>query len=453
LKLRVASLRNPKDGEAWLAVFLILVSVAFGGQSRDNPVSLAVIGVVAAPLLAWSLWALVDSGEWRRRKLALAFLALVFVSPLLQLVPIPADVYSAAPGRGPAAAALALVGVEPRWMALSMNPDATRRAAQALMAPAAMFLLTLRLRSSQQVRLSGIYLACGGLSLLLGIAQLASRGTQLYVSPEDIAGSVVGFFANRNHFATFLLCLTPLAAIVFADLRRRRGGRFPAEAALGGFSLVVLLALALARSRFGLLAAVPTLGVSILLLSMSQARVERRRGAVLGVVGAAVLALGVVAGFGLQPILNRFTQEDAGDRPTMWARTLVAAGPFAPLGAGPGAFDRVYRAIEPASEVKSTYVNQAHNDYLEGWLESGVLWLVTVVAGATIYVAWTWRAWRSRVVEAALPARAASFGLALIAVHSIVDYPMRTEAIAVLAAFLLGVLGAPTPQGERPDRR
>jgi hypothetical protein len=126
-------------------------------------------------------------------------------------------------------------------------------------------------------------------------------------------------------------------------------------------------------------------------------------------------------------------------------------------GAGQGPAYRRPHGASAGGRISDRRARQAEHHrlsgYLEGWLESGVLWLVTVVAGATIYVAWTWRAWRSRVVEAALPARAASFGLALIAVHSIVDYPMRTEAIAVLAAFLLGVLGAPTPQGERPDRR
>jgi len=89
-------------------------------------------------------------------------------------------------------------------------------------------------------------------------------------------------------------------------------------------------------------------------------------------------------------------------------------------------------------------VNHAHNDYVELWLEGGLLALPLLALGAA---AWTWRGWRLwRRGSAAgdpdsltlLLTRTAWLSASLALIHSALDYPLRTTAsmsvFAVLAA-------------------
>ncbi len=57
-----------------------------------------------------------------------------------------------------------------------------------------------------------------------------------------------------------------------------------------------------------------------------------------------------------------------------------AAQSYLPVGSGLGSFDPVYRSVEPLERLDATFFNQAHNDYLEIWLETG--W---IGAGLTVF--------------------------------------------------------------------
>jgi O-antigen ligase len=92
--------------------------------------------------------------------------------------------------------------------------------------------------------------------------------------------------------------------------------------------------------------------------------------------------------------------------------------------------------------VSSIYFNHAHNDYLELWLETGIV-------GASVFAAFA--AWLVlRLVAVWIPcvgrrpatalSVAASLSIILLLAHSIVDYPLRTESLAVLFAFACGAL-------------
>ena len=50
-----------------------------------------------------------------------------------------------------------------------------------------------------------------------------------------------------------------------------------------------------------------------------------------------------------------------------------------PLGAGLGTFVPVYAMFEKPEKLSLFYVNRAHNDVLELWLETGVLGLILMV--------------------------------------------------------------------------
>ncbi len=53
----------------------------------------------------------------------------------------------------------------------------------------------------------------GAGSALLGLLQLANGpGSSLYFYEETNRTEAVGFFANRNHFAAMIYCITVMAA-------------------------------------------------------------------------------------------------------------------------------------------------------------------------------------------------------------------------------------------------
>jgi O-antigen ligase len=82
--------------------------------------------------------------------------------------------------------------------------------------------------------------------------------------------------------------------------------------------------------------------------------------------------------------------------------------------------------------VTTTYVNHVHSDWIEIVLETGIFGLALLLA----FLAW----WTSRAIaiwRASEPdhfARAATIASAAVIAHSLVDYPLRTAAIAAMFA-------------------
>ena len=120
-----------------------------------------------------------------------------------------------------------------------------------------------------------------------------------------------------------------------------------------------------------------------------------------------------------------------------------------PLGSGLGTFVPVYALFEkPGDTIIGTYVNHAHNDVVELWLETGVLGLVLMGLFVIWLVARSVEIWRSappfgaREIDWSL-VRAATIVIALIIAHSFVDYPLRTGAMMAIMAFACALLIEP----------
>jgi hypothetical protein len=124
--------------------------------------------------------------------------------------------------------------------------------------------------------------------------------------------------------------------------------------------------------------------------------------------------------------------------------TIAAAKAYMPFGSGLGTFMPVYQLFEKPTDVATTFANHAHNDLLEVWLETGVLGPVLIGVFLFWFARASLRAWRpSNVPTGELDrglARAASIAIALLGAHSLVDYPLRTSALAAVAAFTLALL-------------
>ncbi len=445
--------RGGLDALIMAAAGLIAAAVVMGGASRDNSLTLAGVELAALPLLIIALRRLArgrgPAKLNRTAPLAFAVLALVLAIPLLQLVPLPPELWTGLPGQGPRAEALRLAGTPPPWLPLSLAPAETARMALSLVPPTAMFLGTLCLGPGQARRLFWLWLALASAGLMLGAAQLASPGGgPAYPYRVTNLGSLVGLFANRNHEAGLLLALTPMAAALALppETRGHRAAAAPWPPALwlaGLFMAIAVVALGVIRSRAGVLLAPVAVGGALLALWRGgRGRLDWRVQLAIG--AGALAATAAVATFALGPILERFASHDTGEvRFEAWPSVVQAIGRFWPAGSGLGSFDRVFQSVEPLDLVAVAYFNHAHNDYLELLLEAGL----PGAAALTLFGAWLlmglWRAW----TLGSDTARAASVAILLLLALSGVDYPLRTETLMVLMAFALGLVARP---GARP---
>jgi O-antigen ligase len=89
--------------------------------------------------------------------------------------------------------------------------------------------------------------------------------------------------------------------------------------------------------------------------------------------------------------------------------------------------------------VGPTYFNHAHNDYLELWLETGWLGAALLALFLVWFLLAAWRAWRAGTALS----QGASAAVLLLLAQSAVDYPLRTETLAVLFAFCCALLARP----------
>lgn len=428
------------DAFAIAIVVLLAFSVALGGASRDHALRLAVVELAALPLLVLAAGRLFRARRWGDHRLALGLLAATAAIPLAQLVPLPSALWMSLPGRQQLGLALDLAGLQPGWTPLTLAPDLTWRSALALVPPAAMFMAALTMAPPLRARVVAFCLAAAVLSILLGVAQLVSGGERLYPWETTGAGSVTGFFANRNHLASMILAVLPFG-IVFgaASLRRRDGHRVALwfAAFLVGLAVIALAAI---RSRAGVMIFAPVMASSLLAAWIAAGR-GRPAPALLLLVGTTGAALTAVAVLALPPILTRFAAQDAPElRFDRWPAVAEAAQTYLPLGSGVGSFDAVYRSVEPLHELDESFFNQAHNEYLETWLEAGWLGAAAIFAFLLWFVRRTWSAWKAPPSGERDLQRAASIAIGVFLLHSIGDYPLRTATLAVLFALCCGSL-------------
>lgn len=425
------------------ALALLVSALLLGGATREGELVTAFVRLLSLPVLLVAAARLAANPPPGARW-PLMILAAVVAVPAIQLIPLPPGLWSILPGRGPIAETYLAAGIALPWAPLSLTPDATWNSLLALLPPAAMFMAVLALDVPTRRAFVPWVLAVVAASIVLGILQVAD-GPDSGLRPYETtnASAAVGFFANRNHQASLLIAALPLAAFwTLSWLKRTEGHRMLVVLLGAGLALGIIAGVGVSTSRAGVLLLVPA-GIGCLLLVLRSLGIRVSRRAV--IIAAAVAVLGVLPalGFGLVQILGELPQSMATDaRVTAAPAIAVAGATYLPFGSGLGSFDPVYRMLETPEAMTNAFLNHAHNDYLEVWLETGLFGPVLIV----LFFAWLGvrgaRLWRAPGVGGSL-ALAASLSVLLVALHSVVDYPLRTAAMATLFAFACGCLVAP----------
>jgi O-antigen ligase len=379
----------------------------------------------------------------------LTLIALAGLLMLLSLVPLPYALWQHLPGRKVFVYGYDALGIATPTLPMTLNVEGTISALLALCPPLVMFLLILRAPAAGRF---AAVIALGGLaivSILFGVAQQVSGyGSDLYIYTVTSRGGAVGFFANRNHLATLCLATMPFVAALAVPSRDENlgAGRPLLMAALLAF---LVLGALVVQSLAGWLLLVPTLAGCWLVYRRGSGV---RPGAIAVVGGGLALLLLATLFLPIAPnevgqLAGEVTQQD---RRAIMGTTWHAARSVMPIGSGFGSFVEYYPAFEDRTLTDTRYINHAHNDYLELLLEGGIASAILVAGFLFWWLRASRDAWQRRD-RAAGTMRAASVAVGVILAHSLVDYPLRTTAIAAVAALAIGLLIVAEPL--QPGRR
>lgn len=419
----MSSPRPTREGVAVASAgLLLLVALALGGRAQggfDSVVHAAALPVIGLALWRWRFELM---GRWQ--KLMLAVLVGAMALAVLQLLPIPVGWYETLPGRQQVVADLGRAGMAPDFLPLSVDRWATLRTLVALACFTAMWMLCTTLEHGDRVRLAKLALLAALPLVIIGFAQASLK--------RDTTGATA-WFANRNHYASLMAMLVPLA---FAAAREDRAQRHRAwSVAWLVTAALLLLAAALSFSRAGF--ALACLAAVAAVLVGGDIRRSARSIAPLLAVGLALAAIGY---FASDRLAARFASDVVTDlRWQFLANGWTVLVSWLPWGSGLGTFAVVYGAAEGTQSLAEfSRASHAHNEIVQvgieaGWLGLGLLGLFvgTVVAAAASRIRRHGRnAW----------ATAAAVAIAVALLHSLVDYPLRTYACSMLLALSLSLL-------------
>ena len=432
------------------AAFLILCLV-LGGASSAGFLGNLLLQLAAAATLAVILLTErareMGRGERGLWLLALGWLALAG----LQLVPLPPVIWASLPGREAAAQGFNLMGAPLPWLPLSLTPDGTLRALVSILPPVAILALVVPLSARSRQLFLPLFLAFAVAALLVGLMQkVAGSGSSLYFYAVTNWGHTVGFFANRNHQATMLLMALPFVAALATPLLE--GGRIREEAVPKVIVIATLFGVIaggvlMTGSRAGTALLPIVSGLCILMVRKDlTGNVPRSWVAASVLLVAAAIAVVGVSGIVTRDALSQANVEES-TREAIWENSVRLALDLQPVGGGLGSFVPLYRMQEDPHDRPDEFTNHVHNDYLEWFLETGLPGLLLFAAFLLWYVRGLRRTWT--VTEAAL-GRAGSIALLVVLLHSLVDYPLRTAAIAVLCGLCLALM-VPAPVVANPD--
>ncbi len=412
------------------------------------------LGAVALSLLAWLVlcWAALlqfrgTIARWGAIEWTVAAAPVLLLAT--QALPFPPWVFGDLPGRAAIQADLELAAAAGSWRPLTLDHSGTFRALAAML-PAVAMVVCLRGAPEAAVLKACrwlVGLAC--LSVLLGLLQVAGGpGSALRLHDFHNLTGALGFFAYRNHLAAFLLMVVPVAGALLLISSGQSGAR----ASRAGKALLLvavpllLLGVALTLSRAGAVLGMITLLGCVLLAWRSRPAARRWR-AVLTAAALVAGGLAVAAWLAAPTLLARFGESLLADgRWDLYAHVAEIARSYQPVGAGLGAFEQAFQAAPQNVVLLGAYMNHAHNEWLQLWLELGWLGAIMALIALAALVRAGWRVWRSAPgvgTRAGLVlARAATISLAVVAVHACFDYSLRSGAnlvvFALLAALLLG---------------
>ena len=287
-----------------------------------------------------------------------------------------------------------------------------------------------------------------GFSLaIFAIVQKATWNNGIFWFRElTLGGSPFGPYVNRNHFAGLIGMLIPLG-LGLAITQQEKGKKL-----LFGFMTVIMaVSLFFSLSRGGITSFFA--GMSFFALLMLQRNRESRKVWIIAFFIAVVLSY--VIYLGVDPIIERFYKTDVSseERLVVWSSTWNAIKDFWLTGSGLGSFLNIFQLYSPLS-VQGGIYDHAHNDYLEFFLETGMLGTLFLLVFVSLMI---YTVIKSPLQDRDSVLRAAALSSVFtMAVHSFFDFNLHILSNMLVFACVLGMvagLSSSKPDGKLEDGR
>jgi len=464
-----ADLAGPHARFYAFAAFMILVFFT-GGGSRDDVQSLVVLRPLAVLFGAYAL--LCSRREhWKGRLFPLYIAVALSALMILQSIPLPPSIWTELAGREIFAEIADMAGIEQPWRPLTLSPSRTWNSLFSLVVPITAMMLYLNLERAHQKSALAAIICLAIVSSLWGIFQLAGppRGL-LYLYNITNNGSPVGLFSNRNHQSVFLAITIAMLGWYAATITPTT--RLAALRYYGSIAAIFLFVplIFLTGSRAGLILLVPSVIAATLMISFwrysAESRPSKTRvggkarnfpssrklvalGSFVAIILVAVLSIYLSRSLAFDRLFSGGEPEELRDQlvPTL----VKMMWDYFPWGSGMGTFEHIYKIYEPQELLRPSYLNQAHNDWLQLPIEGGlpVVLIGTAAIGWFLVKLFKLAPLWNRSHFARYTALMSAFVMLCFLAASVGDYPLRVPSLIAVFGIMACVFNDSVRHVER----
>lgn len=457
---KINGLRFRRIQPYWALVVFLILAFLTGGGSRADIQSLMLLRPAAVIFCGIGLWSLTRE-HINASRFLFGMTAAIFALVGAHLIPLPPSIWGSFPGREIIGEVDRTAKLGEVWRPISMVPSGTWNALYSLFVPLAVLVLGVQVNREGRHKILLWVIGLGLVSGFWSILQIAGpRGGPLYLYRVVNSDAAVGLFSNRNHQAIMLASLFPMLA-VYASTSARSEEQWKLRLWLAIAASVVLVPLVLVTgSRTGLILGLVGLASTPFVYRKPSTMSPRKRKNKGFDVRYPLAAFGILCLGALTIIMSRaealkrlIGTADSDLRLQMWPSILEMSWTYLPIGSGIGSFVEVYQIGEPLNHLSLSYLNHAHNDWLELFLTAGLPGMALSVIALTGWALATRQAWAKSPSSTGriIYARLGSVVLLLLALGSMADYPLRTPSLAcvfVLAALWLTEANCAMPEND-----
>jgi O-antigen ligase len=263
--------------------------------------------------------------------------------------------------------------------------------------------------------------------------QLSPNGKIFWVHSPQFHSSIYGSYVNHDHYAGLMEMLVPIPFVLSMGHLFRGGKRV----LVGACAVLMASTIFLSGSRGGMLAFILEVALFAALTFVKR----RSPRLALGSMAVCILILALLIFVGKGQVLGRLGDLNPGIRLEITQDSLRMFSKRPVGGWGLGTFPTVYPSYR--SFYTNLFVNEAHNDYAQLLVETGLLgfglmlWFLVVLYRYGLPTSRRWEfQWDGAVSLAAL------LGCTGILFHSFVDFNLQIPANAALFYVLCGLAGS-----------
>jgi len=434
--------------------FLIAFLVLLGGTSQAVNEPKVIIYILSVLVIFWVIHKVTLKKIYSTYPFVLSLFSLYIVYALIQIIPLPSQIWSAFPNRQFITKGFELLGGEMPYLPIAINPSAVLPSLLAVLPALAVFLLVACIASDAERRLAFWSVpVLGVLSLVLGFGQVILDVDYLQFYKISSPESEIGIFSNINHQATLTaisLCFVFVyLGLSYSAQRSSRDSLLFRNYILIAFTFIFTGGLLIYGSGAGYLF-IPMVAVGTVCIFMASYRYKLK--VVLGIL-LLIILFSVLGFWGLGGTKENIFESSlipSTSRSVMFSTGWDIITHSWPVGTGLGTHPSIYPSYEKIKEVTHIYVPHLHNDYLELVLEMGIIGLIIIIValGSVLHRAKSLFQFKPQGFEYSA---SALLGLLVILAHSAVDYPLRTISITAISALCVALLEVTYKRRQQDD--